>query len=117
MTTKVKQYSLICKKARDYKAKADKYFKVISKEINKVYQLKDSARLEKHKRNMTMIYELLKNNLVSIQLQDNLKLQHINENESDLILRGAENILATIAHQNASLKAAVGMTKYIPDKN
>ena len=116
MKTPLVQYSNICKKALGYRDEAEKHFDSIIEEISSAREKKDIARLEMHRSNITTMFESLKNNVVSIQLSDIKKLAHINVDELDLVMKGAENALATIAHQNAALKGAIGMTAFIPDK-
>lgn len=111
-----KRYSQISQKALEYKEEAERHFNSLLEEINKARSKKDIARLEMHNRNMTTTFESLRNNVISIQISENKKLEHINEDELDLVLKGAENTLSTIAHQNAALKGAIGMTEYISDR-
>lgn len=117
MTTNIEQYSQICKKALHYREEAEKNFVSLIQEINAMRKIKDTARLDMHQSNITKIFESLKNNVVSIQILDIKKLQGINEDELELVLKGAENILSVIAHQNAALQVAIGMTEHIPDKS
>jgi hypothetical protein len=116
METPLVQYSNICKKALGYRDEAEKHFDSIVQEISSAREKKDVARLEMHRSNITMTFESLKNHVISIQLSEMKKLAHINVDELDLVMKGAENTLATIAHQNAALKGAIGMTAFIPDK-
>lgn len=116
MSTHSERYSQICQKALQYKEDAEKHFDLLLKEINQARSRKDVARLEMHNKNMTNTFESLRNNVFSIQISDNKKLKHVEEGELELVLAGAENALSAIAHQNATLKGAIGMTEHIPNK-
>ena len=86
------------------------------KEIISARKTKDIARLEMHNSNVKSTFDSLKNNVISIQISNNKNLEHIDEDELELVLKGAENTLSTIAHQNAALKGAIGITNYIPSR-
>lgn len=110
------RYAHICAKALRYNAEAEKYYNRLLKEIASTSSKKDTARIKMHYTNICGIYESIRSHVVSIQISDIKRLKHIQKFNSEIVLKGAENLLSTIALQTAALAGAIGMTKYIPNR-